>query len=190
MGKKKRKGAAKVAAVLQSGSFPYHPEEEYIDKVRPDFFLNTSMAERSADLAVGRDICPRIPIQDCCSTRFGRLRSGAVRETCACRQAEIGTSNSSYGGCFIIHPLKSRLCCTLACTIMYTLPNCTWTKRHLTTYNWTALRWRWYQPPFAQTSFSSPSNSNVIHIPILLFLAISLIVHQRRTRRCWGLVWL
>ena len=33
MGKKKRKGAAKVAAVLQSGSFPYHPEEEYIDKV-------------------------------------------------------------------------------------------------------------------------------------------------------------
>lgn len=35
MGKKKRKGAAKVAATLQSGSFPYHPEEEYIDKVRP-----------------------------------------------------------------------------------------------------------------------------------------------------------
>lgn len=40
MGKKKRKGAAKVAAALQSGSFPYHPEEEYIDKVRPIFKAN------------------------------------------------------------------------------------------------------------------------------------------------------
>lgn len=36
-GKKKRKGAgaAKGAVTLASGSFPYHPEEEYIDKVSP-----------------------------------------------------------------------------------------------------------------------------------------------------------
>lgn len=33
VGKKKRKGAAKANPALQSGSFPYHPEEEYIDKV-------------------------------------------------------------------------------------------------------------------------------------------------------------
>jgi hypothetical protein len=31
-GKKKRK-AKPAMAPLQSGSFPYHPEEEYIDKV-------------------------------------------------------------------------------------------------------------------------------------------------------------
>jgi hypothetical protein len=31
-GKKKRKSKP-AAAPLQSGSFPYHPEEEYIDKV-------------------------------------------------------------------------------------------------------------------------------------------------------------
>jgi hypothetical protein len=31
-GKKKRKSKP-TAAPLQSGSFPYHPEEEYIDKV-------------------------------------------------------------------------------------------------------------------------------------------------------------
>lgn len=34
-GKKKRKGAAKATSALQSGSFPYHPEEEYVDKVSP-----------------------------------------------------------------------------------------------------------------------------------------------------------
>ena len=67
MGKKKRKGAAKVASVLQSGSFPYHPEEEYIDKVSLRSFQHHS-AYREERCHADFDRLPRM-----CTSTHSRL---------------------------------------------------------------------------------------------------------------------